>query len=283
MNTHAWSFRRHLLIGLALCGAVIGATVFVLIPKQRAGEGVQPAALRERPIYLAAMDPVPDLPAYLLTLCGPEVLELHGGKGPDGSMPAWFLKAGRELAEKGIVWPKPTIGLNDPILLSNVREHESQTMSLLATDPSAAVAKMERLIRFEEDKFKARSWRASLAASAAGHQGSPEPGLYREMLEDIPGHYFDMVIAETLEKHPDPRLAAIAVAQALKREPKIRQTGLAAVIRTHQLAFEAREKAAKALADELDLSFSPKDVDGRDWTFEVGERLRNEPSEVPHY
>jgi hypothetical protein len=270
-------------MGLALCGAVLGTTLLMLRPKQRAGEGPQQAAARERPIYLAAMDPVPDLPAYLLTLCGPEVLELHGGKGPDGSMPDWFLKAGRELAEKGIVWPKPKIGLNDPILLSNVREHESQTMSLLATDPSAAVLKMERLIRFEEDKFKARSWRESLAASAASRQGSPEPGLYRAMLEDIPGHYFDMVIAETLEKHPQPELAAIAVAQALKREPKLRQTGLAAVIRTHQLAFDAREKAARTLARELDLSFSTDDVEGRDWTFEVGERLRNDPLDLPHY
>lgn len=249
--------------------------------KPRVSERPQQAALQTRPIHLAAMDPVPELPAYLLTLCGPEVIAIHGGKGPEGGVPDWFLKAGRALAEKGIAWPKPEIGLADPILLSNVREHESQTMALLATDPAAAVAKMERLIRYEEDKFKTRSWRASLASSAASRQGRPEPGLYRAMLEDIPARYFEMIITETLEKHPDPELAAIAVAQALKREPMVRQTGLASVIRIQQLAFDAREKAAKSLAGELNLSFSPADVDGRDWTFEVGERHRDPSSSQP--
>jgi hypothetical protein len=238
------------------------------------------AGPQERPIHLAAMDRASDLPAYLLTLCGPEVLAVHGGKGLGGAMPDWFRDAGRTLAEKGLVWPRPKTGLEDPILLSNVREHESQAMELLATDPSAAVAKMERLIRLEEEKFKTRSCRTALAESAASHQGKPEPGIYQAMLEDIPGRYLEMVIGETLEKHPDPELAEIAVAQALKREPELRMTGLAAVIRTRQLAFEAREKAARALAGELNLSFSADDVDGRDWTFEVGERLRTEPPQA---
>jgi hypothetical protein len=278
LKTHGWSFRRHFLIGAAGCGVLLGSAWWVLMSKPQVSERPQQAALQTRPIHLAAMDPVPELPAYLLTLCGPEVIARHGGKGRDGASPDWFLKAGRALAEKGIAWPKPKIGLTDPILLSNVREHESQAMALLATDPAAAVAKMERLIRYEEDKFKTRSWRASLAGSAASRQGSPEPGLYRAMLEDIPGHYFELIITETLEKHPDSELAIIAVAQALKREPKIRQMGLAAVIRTQQLAFDARERAAIALAGELHLSFATEDVDGRDWTFEVGERLRDSSS-----
>lgn len=251
--------------------------LLVLIPKQQAGDRAQLAGRQARPIHLTALDPTPDLPDYLLTLCGPEVLAVHGGKGPGGAMPDWFREAGRTLAEKGLVWPRPKAGLEDPILLSNVREHESQAMELLATDPSAAVAKMERLIRLEEEKFKTRSWRAALAESAASHQGRPEPGLYQAMLDDSPGPYFEMVIGETLENHPDPRLAEIAIAQALKREPGLRMTGLAAVVRTRQLSFDTREKAARPLAGELGLSFSADDVDGRDWTFEVGERLRTEP------
>lgn len=275
MKTHAWPFRRHLLIGLALCVAVVGLAVPRLMPKPRVAVKPQQAATQSRPIYLAALDPVPELPAYLLTLCGPKVLAQHGGMSPNGRAPDWFLKAGRILAEKGISWPKPKIGLTDPILLSNVREHESQAMELLATDPAAAVAKMERLIALEEQKFKTRSWRTALASSAANHDGRPESGLYRAMLDDTPGYYFEMIITETLENHPDSELASIAIAQALKREPKFRQTGLAAVIRTQQLAFEVREKAAKTLAEELHLSFSTADVEGRDWTFEVGERLRD--------
>ena len=183
------------------------------------------------------------------------------------------------MAAKGLVWPRPKTGLDDPILLANVREHESRAAELLATDPAEAVATMERLIRLEEEKFKARSWRAALAESAASHQGTPEPGLYQVMLDDIPGRYFEMVIGETLEKHPDAGLAEIAIAQALKREPELRMTGLAAVIRTRQLAFDTREKAARTLAGELGLSFSADDVDGRDWTFEVGEYLRTEPQQ----
>jgi hypothetical protein len=151
--------------------------------------------------------------------------------------------------------------------------NRSEAMGLLATDPEAAVAKMQRLIAIEEEKFKTRSWRSALASSAASHDGRPESDLYRAMLDDIPGHYFDGIITETLGNHPDSELAAIAIAQALKREPRVRQPGLAAVIQMHQLAFEVREKAAKALAAELQISFSPADVDGRDWTSEVGDRL----------
>ena len=271
------SLRQHLLISLALGGVILVTAFLVLIPKQRAGARSQVAGPRERPIHLAAMDLTPDLPAYLLALCGPEVLAVYGGKGPGGAMPDWFREAGRVLVEKGLVWPRPKTGLNDTILVSNVREHESQAMQLLATDPPAAVAKMERLIRLEEEKFKTRSWRAALAESAASHQGRPEPGVYHAMLDDIPGQYFEMVIGETLENHPDSGLAEIAIAQALKQVPELRMTGLAAVIRTRQLAFEIREKAARTLAGELGLSFSAADVDGRDWTFEVGERLHAQP------
>jgi hypothetical protein len=260
-----------------LGGAILVTALLVLIPKQRAGDSAQRAGRQERPIHLAALDPTPGLPDYLLTLCGPEVLAVHGGKGPGGAMPDWFLEAGRVVAEKGLVWPRPKTGLDDPILLANVREHESQAMDLLATDPSAAVAKMERLIRLEEEKFKARSWRAALVESAASHHGRPEPEVYQAMLDDIPGQYFEMVIGETLENHPDAGLAEIAIAQALRREPGLRMTGLAAVVRTRQLAFDTREKAARTLAGELGLSFSADDVEGRDWTFEVGERLRAEP------
>lgn len=254
--------------------------LLVLIPKPRVGDRSQVAGPQERPIHLAAMDPTSDLPAYLLTLCGPEVLAAYGGKGPGGAMPDWFREAGRALAEKGLAWPRPKTGLDDAILLSNVREHESRVVELLATDPAAAVAKMERLIHLEEEKFKTRSWRAVLAESAASHQGRPEPGVYQAMLDDIPGQYFEMIIGETLENHPDPGLAEIAIARALKREPELRMTGLAAVIRTRQLAFDTREKAARTLTGELGLSFSAEDVDGRDWTFEVGERLRTEPSDL---
>ncbi|MEY3896504.1 MAG: hypothetical protein RLZZ214_2024 [Verrucomicrobiota bacterium] len=255
-------------------GAILAAALLVLVPKQQVGDRTGP---QKRPIHLAAMDPNPDLPAYLLTLCGPDVLAVHGGKGPGGAMPDWFKAAGRTLAEKGLVWPRPKTGLDDSILSSNVREHESQAMELLATDPSAAVAKMERLIHLEEEKFKTRSWRAALAESAMSHQGRPEPGVYRAMLDDIPGQYFEMVTGETLANHPDPKLAEIAIEQALKRKPEFRITGLAAVIRTRQLAFGTREKAARTLAGELGLSFSADDVDGRDWTFEVGEYSRTEP------
>lgn len=273
MKTNVWSFRWHLLIGLALCGAILGLVLPRLMVKPRVIEKPLQVATQSRPIHLAALDPAPELPAYLLTLCGPEVLALHGGMNPAGGMPDWFLKAGRTLAEKGIAWPKPKIGLTDNILLSNVRVLESEAMGLLATDPEAAVAKMQRLIAIEEEKFKTRSWRSALASSAASHDGRPESDLYRAMLDDIPGHYFDGIITETLGNHPDSELAAIAIAQALKREPKVRQPGLAAVIQMHQLAFEVREKAAKALAAELQISFSPADVDGRDWTSEVGDRL----------
>lgn len=281
VKPHFLSLRQHLWIGLALGGAILVTALLVLILKQRAGDLAQLTGPQERPIHLAALDRTPDLPAYLLTLCGPEVLAIHGGKGPGGAMPDWFREAGRALAEKGLVWPRPQTGLDDPILLSNVREHESQAMELLATDPMAAVAKMERLIRLEEEKFKTRSWRAALAESAASHQGRPEPGVYQAMLDDIPGQYFEMVIGETLENHPDPGLAEIAIAEALKREPGLRMTGLAAVIRTRELAFDTRENAARTLAGELRLSFSVADVDGRDWTFEVGERLRTESSDPP--
>jgi hypothetical protein len=226
------------------------------------------------------MDPTPDLPAYLLTLCGPEILAVHGGKGPNGAVPDWFREAGRALAAKGLAWPQPKIGLDDPILMANVREHESRAVELLVTDPADAVAMIERLIRIEEQKFKARSWRAALAKSAASHQGRPESSLYQAMLDDIPEQYFEMIIGETLENHPDAELAEIAVVQALKREPKLRITGLAAVIRTRQLAYGLRENAARTLAGELGLSFSAEDVDGRDWTFEVGERLRTAPSDA---
>jgi hypothetical protein len=260
-----------------LGGAILAAALLVAIPKQRVNDLPQPAGPQERPIHLAALDPTSDLPAYLLTLCGSEVLAVHGGKSPGGAMPDWFLEAGRALAEKGLVWPRPKTGLDDPVLLANVREHESQTMDLLATDPSAAVAKMERLIRLEEEKFKARSWRAALVESAASHHGRPEPEVYQAMLDDIPGQYFELVIGETLENHPDAGLAEIAIAQALRREPGLRMTGLAAVVRTRQLEFDTREKAARTLAGELGLSFSADDVEGRDWTFEVGERLRKEP------
>jgi hypothetical protein len=277
VKTHSLSLRQHLWIGLALGGAILVAALFVLFSKPPAGDRPQTARPQERPIFLAAMDPSPELPAYLLTLCGPEVLAIHGGKGPDGAMPDWFRDAGRALAEKGLVWPRPKTGLEDPILLSNVREHESQAMELLATDPPAAVAKMERLIRQEEEKFKTRSWRSALAESAANHQGRPEPGLYQSMLDDMPGQYFEMLIGETLGKHPEPGLADIAIAQALKKPSAIRIAALAAVIRTHQLPFDTRKKAAQTLASELGLSFSAADVDGRDWTFEVGERLRIEP------
>lgn len=277
VKTHFLSLRQHLWIGLALGGAILVTALMVLTPKQEAGDRPQLAGPQERPLHLAALDPTPDLPAYLLTLCGPEVLAVHGGKGPGGAMPDWFLEAGRAMAAKGLVWPRPKTGLDDPILLANVREHESRAAELLATDPAEAVATMERLIRVEEEKFKARSWRAALAESAASHQGRPEPEVYQAMLGDIPGPYFERVIGETLEKHPDAGLAEIAIAQALKREPELRMTGLAAVIRTRQLAFDTREKAARTLAGELTLSFSPGDVDGRDWTFEVGERLRTEP------
>jgi hypothetical protein len=281
VKTHFLSLQQHFWIGLALGGAFLVTALLVLSPKPLAGDRPPPAGRQERPIHLVALDSTPDLPAYLLTLCGPEVLAVHGGKGPGGAMPDWFRDAGRALAEKGLVWPRPKTGLDDPILLANVREHESQAMDLLATDPSAAVAKMESLIRLEEEKFKIRSWRAALVESAASHQGRPEPGLYQAMLDDIPGQYFEMVIGETLENHPDPGLAEIAIAQALKREPRLRMTGLAAVIRTRQLAFDTREKAAQTLAGVLGLSFSADDVDGRDWTFEVGERLRTEPSGYP--
>ncbi len=277
VKTHILSLRQHLWISLALGGVILVAAFLVLIPKQRVGVRSPVNGLQERPVHLAVLDPTPDLPAYLLALCGPEVLAAYGGKGPGGAMPDWFREAGRVLAEKGLAWPRPRIGLDDTILLSNVREHESQTMELLATDPSAAVAKMERQIRLEEEKFKTRSWRTALAESAAGHQGRPEHDIYRAMLDDIPGRYFEMIIGETLGKHPDPGLADIAIAQALKREPELRMTGLAAVIRTRQLAVDSREKAARALAGELNLSFSAEDLDGRDWTFEVGERLRTEP------
>ncbi len=277
MKTHFLSLRQHLWISLALGAVILGTALLVLIPKQRAGDRSQVVGPQERPIHLAAMDPTPDLPAYLLTLCGPEVLAMYGGKSPGGAMPDWFREAGRALAEKGLVWPRPKTGLEDPILLSNVREHESRVVELLATDPSAAVAKMELLVRLEEEKFKTRSWREALVESAASHQGRPEPEIYQTMLDDIPGQYFEMIIGETLENHPDPGLADIAIAQALKREPGLRTTGLVAVIRTRQLAFDTRKKAARTLAGELGLSFSDDDVDGRDWTFEVGERSRTEP------
>lgn len=262
-------------------GAILVTALVVLPERQRTGDQTQSGGPQERPIHLAAMDPTPDLPAYLLTLCGPKVLAVHGGRGPDGAMPAWFREAGRALAEKGLAWPRPKIGLDDPILMANVREHESRAVELLATDPPAAIAMIERLIRLEEEKFKARSWRAALAGSAASHQGRPEPGLYEAMLKDIPGQYFEMIIGETLENHPDPGLAEIAIAQALKREPALRMTGLAAVIRTHQLAFDSREKAARTLSSELGVSFSTDDVDGRDWTFEVGERMQTGPPDPP--
>jgi hypothetical protein len=277
VSAHGWSFRKHLLLGLVLSGVALLAAFLVLIPKQPDPRPPGQAGPKERPIHLAAMDPVPNLPEYLLTLCGPKVLAEHGGRGPGGAMPDWFEEAGRVLAEKGLAWPQPKIGLDDPILMANVREHESRAVEMLATDPAAAVAMIERLIRLEEQKFKVRSWRAALAKSSASHQGRPEASLYQAMLEDIPDQYFEMVIGETLESHPDPGLAEIAIAQALKREPRLRMTGLAAVIRTRQLAFSPREKAARTLASELGLSFSADDVDGRDWTFEVGERLRTEP------
>jgi hypothetical protein len=277
VKTHFLSLRQHFWIGLALGGAILVTALLVLLPKQQAGDRSQQVGPQERPIYLAALDPTPDLPDYLLTLCGPEVLAVHGGKGPGGAMPDWFREAGRALAEKGLVWPRPKTGLDDPTLLANVREHESQAMDLLATDPPAAVMKMERLIRLEEEKFKARSWRLALAESAASHDGRPEPEVYQAMLDDIPGQYFEMIIGETLEKHPDAALAEVAIDRTLKREPELRVTGLAAVIRTRQLAFDTREKAARTLASELGLSFSADDVEGRDWTFEVGERLRTEP------
>lgn len=278
MKTHYLSLRPHLWIGLALCGTILVAALVMLITNRRAADPSGLGGPRERPIHIAAMDPTPDLPAYLLTLCGPEVLEVHGGQGPGGAMPDWFRKAGQTLAEKGLVWPRPKTGLEDNILLSNVREHESQAMVLLATDPAAAVAKMEGLIRLEEDKFKTRTWRAALAESAANHQGKPEPELFAAMLDDIPGQYFEMITGENLEKYPDSELAEMTIAQALQREPALRMTGLAAVIRTRQLAFDTREKAARTLASTLGLSFSTADVEGRDWTFEVGERLRAEPS-----
>ena len=262
-------------------GAILVATLLLMIGMRRAADRPHVDGPQERPIHLAAMDPAPDLPAYLLTLCGPKVLAVHGGKGPDGAMPAWFREAGRALAEKGLTWPRPKIGLDDPVLMANVREHESRAVELLATNPSAAIAMIERLIRLEEEKFKTRSWRAALAKSAASHQGSPEPGLYETMLHDIPGQYFEMIIGETLENHPDPELAEIAIAQAIKRESPLRMTGLAAVIRTRQLAFNTREKAARTLSSELGVSFSADDVDGRDWTFEVGERMQTAPPDLP--
>lgn len=277
MNTRNWSFRQHLVVGLAL-GGVILMTAFLLLMQKPQELGRPPqAGPVERPIHLAALDPSPNLPAYLLTLCGPEVLAVHGGTGPNGALPDWFQEAGRALAAKGLDWPQPKIGLDDPTLMANVREHESRAVELLITDPEAAVAMIERLIRLEEQKFKVRSWRAALAKSSASHQGRPEPSIYQAMLDDIPEQYFELIIGETLDRHPDQELAEIAIAQALKREPKWRMTGLAAVIRTHQLADSAREKAARTLAGELGLSFSAGDLAGRDWTFEVGERLRTAP------
>lgn len=245
----------------------------VPIARERPVEKLSVVETGDRPIHLSAMDPESELPDYLLQLCGPEVSKNHGGE-----IPEWYRDAARTLADQGLSWPKPRIGLDDPLLLANVREHEAQAAPLLATDPAAAVTMLERLIRYEEEKFQARSWRGELARSAAGHHGRPEPAVFREMLEDLPERYFEMMIEETLGNHPDDALAEIAVAQSLRRGPRPQWTGLAAIIRNRALAFQAREHAARALSRGLDLSFDPNDVDGRDWTFEVGERLREDPA-----
>jgi hypothetical protein len=279
MSSRSLSLRQHLWISLAL-GAAVLAVYFLAIrddgsPARHASDT---AGTPTRPIHLAALDPQPDLPEYLLQLCGPKVLETHGGMTATGEMPDWFQQAAKSLAAQGLKWPRPGVGQNDPIVQHNVREHESQAAPLLATDPAAAVAMMERLIRGEEEKFKARSWRAQLARSAAEH-GTPDPGLYRSMLQDLPGRYFDRMIEETLANHPLADLAGIAIEQALRREEKPRMAGLAAIIRNTSLDLDSREKAARQLAEQLGMSFDPTKLDTVDWTFEVGERFRSDPGE----
>jgi hypothetical protein len=262
--------RHHLLIGLALTAIAVTAYFYLT---QSAPRTAEPAA--QRPVHLAAMDPVPDLPAYLLKLCGPEVIESHGGMTAEGGLPPWFLQAAEILAAKGLKWPAPAVGIDDPILKSNVFEHETRHAPMLATDPEAAVRLLEPLIRYEEEKYLARSWRAALENSAASNNGSADPEVYRNMLAGLPGRYFSRMIGETLERHPDPVLAAIAISESKRRRPEERLAGLAAVIGNRELDFATRESAARTLAPELHVTFDSAQVDGIDWAFEVSERLRN--------
>lgn len=267
--------RHHLLIGILLSSAACISALYLTInhpTSQTASHSAQSAA--SRPLHLAALDSVPNLPAYLLKLCGPEVIETHGGITADGELPAWFLQAAEILAENGLKWPTPKFGMEDPILKSNVHEHETRYAPMLATDPQAAVELLEPLIRYEEQKFLLRSWRAELANSAAENPGNPDLKLYQKILRDLPNRYFSSFIHETLQQNPSPLLAKLAISEAARRNPQERFLGLATVIENRTLDFSTRESAARALAPELHITFDPSKMNEIDWNFEASEYFR---------
>ena len=148
----------------------------------------------------------------------------------------------------GLDWPRREIAEGDHALENNIRMHEEAARQMAVTDPEGAAALFEEKLRYEEDKFRARSWRAQLKQSAREHRGTPDPEIYGRMLASIPDRYFSAILDETLRTWPEPELGKLALQETLRQEPPIQLPALATLIELESLSAALRESAARELA-----------------------------------
>jgi hypothetical protein len=230
----------------------------------------------------ADRSPTPDLPAYLLKLCGTELVEAHDGAQKAANLPIWFQNAAKTLAAKGLSWPTPRIGLDDHTLKSNVEEYESRYAPMLESDPEAAVKMLEPLIRYEEDKYIVRTSRAALKESAEANNGIPKSEVYTSMLAELPSRYFSRVIEENLDLYPEPSLVAAVIDEAKRRDPKERFAGLAVVANHKKIDSANRQSAAEILAPALHVTLTGSSIDEINWPSLVSETFPDSESSASY-
>lgn len=178
----------------------------------------------------------------------------------------------------GLEWPQREIAKGDHALENNVRMHEEAARQMAVTDPEGAAALFEEKLRYEEDKFRTRSWRAELKQSAREKGGTPDPEIYGRMLASIPGRYFSAIVDETLSTWPEPELGELALQEALRQEPQIQLPALATLIELESLNTALRESAVRELAPQLHMHAIPSTLTDVDWSFAVSEHLRPQPA-----
>ncbi len=178
----------------------------------------------------------------------------------------------------GLEWPQREITKGDHALENNIRMHEEAARHMAVTDSEGAAALFEEKLRYEEDKFRTRSWRAQLKQSAREKGGTPDPEIYGRMLASIPDRYFSAIVDETLRAWPDSNLGEMALQEALRQEPQVQLPALATLIELESLSNTLRESAAQKLAPQLQMDVVPAALSDIDWSFAVSEHLRPQPA-----